>query len=170
MEARHAKIDGKQREVPVGKSLEVDTRNLGGNGKGWPETSWLCPPTPATAGTPTVMLQRDGPDEKAEPLQEEDSEGEELSEEDLETIRRVFEGDEEVVAKSRVTAWLGEPCVPHIYVVERCNTNLSSQKPCWCKDKEGLYGAIRLERSKYIIFTENILWTTRVQRGDATGR
>jgi hypothetical protein len=168
IDARYARIEKQQTGVPAGKPLEVNTQNLGVNANRGPETSWLCTPTPATAGTPAVMLQRDGPGDKAEPLQEE-TENEESSEEELETVRRVFQGDEEVVAKARVTAWLGESYVSHVCVVEKNNADFSSQKRCRREDKEGLYGIIRLEWSEHTILSKNILWATCIQRGDTTG-
>lgn len=122
LDAHHAKTDKIWREGIRGKPLEVDTKMgatsmLGVRG---PENSWLSTPTPATAGTPTVMLQRDGPGEKAKPLEEEDEvessddevdidvDCEEPSEETWELARKVFEGDEEVIPKAGVTSWLGD--------------------------------------------------------------
>lgn len=116
MEVRHAKIE-QRAEALGGKALEVNTQNLGVNTNRGPETSWLCTPTPATERTPTVTLQRDGPGDKAEPLQEDT--GEQSPEEELEMIRRVFQGDEGVVAKARVTAWLGESCVSHVCAIQK---------------------------------------------------
>lgn len=121
LDAHHAKVDRIWREGIRGKPLEVDTK-MGGNsmlGVKGPENSWLSTPTPATAGTPTVMLQRDGPGEKAKPLEEEEDEdensddevdidSEEPSEETWELARKVYEGDEEVIPKAGVTSWLGD--------------------------------------------------------------
>ncbi|RPA99221.1 hypothetical protein L873DRAFT_1684452 [Choiromyces venosus 120613-1] len=105
--AHHAKHGKQQREARAGKALEVDTKNLENEEDKGAETSWLSALTPAI-GTPTVMLQKDGPGEKAEPLREDDPDREEPSEEERETARRVFEGDEEIITKARVTGWLGE--------------------------------------------------------------
>lgn len=122
LDAHHAKADRIWREGIRGKPLEVDTK-MGGNsmlGVKGPENSWLSTPTPATAGTPTVMLQRDGPGEKAKPLEEDDENGssddevdidvdsEEPSEETWELARKVYEGDEEAIPKAGVTSWLGD--------------------------------------------------------------
>lgn len=123
LDAHHAKTEKIWREGIRGKPLEVDT-NLGVNsmlGVRGPDNSWLSTPTPATAGTPTVMLQRDGPGEKAKLLEEDDDEdgnsddevdidvdNEEPSEETWELARKVFNGDEEVIPKAGVTSWLGD--------------------------------------------------------------
>ncbi|PUU79637.1 hypothetical protein B9Z19DRAFT_1100692 [Tuber borchii] len=108
IEAHHAKLDKQQREARVGKTLEVDTKNLENRERKKAEPSWPSTITPAATRTPTVMLQRDGPGEKAEPLGEDDPDREEPSKEEREIARRVFEGDEEIIAKAKVTAWLGE--------------------------------------------------------------
>ena len=115
IEAHHARLDRQQKEARVGKALEVKTKNLEIRERKEVETSWPGTPTPATIGTPTVMLQRDGPGEKAEPLREDGPDSEEPSEVERETARKVFEGDEEIIAKVRVTGWLGEAWVLSVY-------------------------------------------------------
>lgn len=114
LDAQHARAERMRRESLRGKPLEVDTKlgaNLGARG---PENSWLSTPTPVTVGTPTVMLQRDGPGEKAKLLDEDNSDddtdldNDEPSEETRELARKVFEGDEEVIPKTGVTSWLGD--------------------------------------------------------------
>lgn len=122
LDAHHAKTDKIWKEGIRGRPLEVDTK-MGANsmlGVRGPDNSWLNTPTPATTGTPTVMLQRDGPGEKAKPLEEDDEDessddevdvdgdNEEPSEETWELARKVFEGDEEVIPKAGVTSWLGD--------------------------------------------------------------
>src|SRR5437879_3075486 len=86
------KQEKQTREARAGKALEVDTKKSENGESREAETSWLGTLTPTTASTPTVMLQRDGPGEKAEPLRGDDPDGEEPSEEERETARRVFEG------------------------------------------------------------------------------
>jgi hypothetical protein len=74
------------------------------------EGSWITSPS-----TPTVTLQKDGPDEEAEILGS-DSETEtrlddglsEPTREDKKMARKIFESDEEFVSKDRAAAWLGD--------------------------------------------------------------
>jgi len=108
IEAHHARLDKQRREARTGKALEVNTKILENRESKEAEASWPSTLTPAAIGTPAVMLQRDGPGEKAEPLREDDPDRDEPSKEERETARRVFEGDEEIIAKARVTGWLGE--------------------------------------------------------------
>ncbi|KAI5806283.1 hypothetical protein EDC01DRAFT_142815 [Geopyxis carbonaria] len=85
------------------------------------DSSWLTSATPPqTAATPTVTLQRDGPGEMAEVLEEDDEDDEEDSkikrepaegeptEEDRMMAQKIYDGDEEFVSKARAAAWLGD--------------------------------------------------------------
>jgi hypothetical protein len=75
--------------------------------------SWAEVPCPRT---PTVTLQKEGHGGEAEVLGHSDEEMDnrlddglpEPSEEDVENARRIFEGDEEFVAKDLAAAWLGD--------------------------------------------------------------
>lgn len=86
------------------------------------DTSNLKPPMPnqgswiKSPSTPTVTLQKDGPDEEAEVLGiDNDSENRlddglrEPTDEDRDMARKIFEGDEVFVSKDRAAAWLGDP-------------------------------------------------------------
>lgn len=123
LDAIHAKEGKIRKGSGRGKPLELDTRlgaSLLGVANRGPGDSWLMTPTPATAaGTPTVMLQRDGPGEKAKLLEEheeaimseDEEEDDEPSEETRELARKIFEGDEEAMPKAGVTLWLGDPSI-----------------------------------------------------------
>jgi len=96
--------------VARGDQLELDTTNL--EPPKPKEGSWIAGPSPST---PTVTLQKDGPGEEAEPLgheEETDSAGDdglpEPSAEDNEMAKKIFNGEEDFVAKDRAAAWLGD--------------------------------------------------------------
>lgn len=173
LDAQHARAEKLRRESLRGKPLEVDTK-LGANsmlGVRGPDNSWLSTPTPATAGTPTVMLQRDGPGEKAKLLEEDengdsdddidiDIDNEEPSEETRELARKVFEGDEEVIPKTGVTSWLGDGYIFRDLALWTGLVLITFflQKRCGDKGEEGLHGFVRLPGNKYIIDVANFLW------------
>lgn len=126
------------KETGKGKHLSLDTVNLDDPAKRI-STSWLGTPTPASldamsAETPTVTLQGDGPEAKAEPLEHGDdlqnnlvvgepkpANFEEPSEADRQMAQKIFEGDEEFMAKEKAAAWLGDTCV------NLCVTRLATQ-------------------------------------------
>ncbi|KAL7268593.1 hypothetical protein RUND412_008777 [Rhizina undulata] len=125
IELQHALVE-KQRKGSRTETLELDTQNLCVPEETEPDSSWLAAQTPASVGTPTVMLQKDGPGEQATLLEEDEEDDDdeddsvlieeeleaksedEPTSEDRELARKIFDGDEEFVTKAGAAAWLGE--------------------------------------------------------------
>jgi hypothetical protein len=102
-EKEKGKEKGKEVSRPSSTKLGLDTSNLG---PPLADSSWLMSATPQQPGsppaaTPTVTISRDGLADTAELLEEEEDE-------DKRMAQKIFDGDEEFVAKARAAAWLGE--------------------------------------------------------------